>query len=248
MLSVLDVIAILQSVKTGTIDPDDFEKAIVKHLQLYKSCYGAKAFRPKHHYALHLPHMLRRHGFLLMTFTHERKHRLVTRYTRDRRNLKNWDSGAIEEITCHQLWELSQPFFGVCNTAQARGNVLIPLMELFPGVDANDMFVLNNISGNGGAINAGDVVSCSIDGQAQLGELMVAVGVRGPAGAYESYCVVSLWQPHPESADVVWPKYAVSRDNVKVVPLQHMDTVFTYRISADRTSCVVYMPLEVRSK
>lgn len=121
-------------------------------------------------------------------------------------------------------------------------------MELFPGVDANDMSVLNNINGNGGAINAGDVVSCSIDGQAQLGELMVAVGVRGPAGVYESYCVVSLWQPHPESADVVWPKYAVSRENVKVVPLQHLDTVFTYRISADRTSCVVYMPLEVRSK
>ena len=183
-----------------------------------------------------------------MTFTHERKHRLVTRYTRDRRNLKNWDSGAIEEITCHQLWELSEPFFGVCNSARALGKILIPLRELFPDVDAGNISILNSISGNGGAINAGDVVSCIVGGHAQLGELMVAVGVRRHAGVYESYCIVSLWQPDPTSADVVWPKYAVSRENVIAVPLQHLDTVFTYRMSADLTSCVVYMPLEVRSK
>jgi hypothetical protein len=248
MLSVLDVVAMLQAVKTGTIHPDELEKAIVQHLQLYKLCDGAKAFRPKHHYALHLPHMLRHHGFLLMTFTHERKHRLVTRYTRDRRNLKNWDSGAIEEITCHQLWELSEPFFGVCNSARALGKILIPLRELFPDVDAGNISILNSINGNGGAINAGDVVSCIVGGHAQLGELMVAVGVRRHAGVYESYCIVSLWQPDPTSADVVWPKYAVSRENVIAVPLQHLDTVFTYRMSADLTSCVVYMPLEVRSK
>jgi hypothetical protein len=247
MLAVLDVVAMLQSVKTGTVDPADLERAIVKHLQLYKTCYGSESFRPKHHYALHLPYMLRHHGFLLMTFTHERKHRLVTRYTRDRKNLKSWDAGSIEEITCHQLWELSQPFWGVCKSAQARGSILIPLREMFPDVPAESITILNGIKGNGGAINCGDVVSCVVDGHIQLGELMVAVGIRR-ANAYESYCVVSLWQLHPESADVVWPKYAVSRENVKVLSLQYLDTVFTHSMSADRSSCVVYLPLEVRAQ
>ena len=103
MLACLEVLELVQSVKTGTVAHTDLREAIVKHLVLYKSCYGSEAFRPKHHYALHLPYMLQRHGFLLMTFTHERKHRLVTRYTRDRKNLKSFDAGVIEDITCHQL-------------------------------------------------------------------------------------------------------------------------------------------------
>ena len=105
MIAALDVLELLQGVKTGTAHWKDLDKAIVKHLVLFKACYGATAFKPKHHYALHLGPMLKHHGFLLMTFVHERKHRLV-----DRRNLKAWSAGAIEEITCHQLWESSQPF------------------------------------------------------------------------------------------------------------------------------------------
>ena len=246
MLAVLRVLELLQAVLTGTVNWKDLDKAFVTHLELYKSCYGANKFRPKHHYALHLGPMLKHHGFLLMTFTHERKHRLVVRYTRDRRNLKAWDAGAIEEITCHQLWELSEPFWGVCNTAEARGTILIPLKEMFPGVSDDCFTILNGVNGNGGSINSGDVASCVHLGIA-LGELLVAVGVRR-ANLYEAYCIISLWQLHPESADVVWPMYVVSRDNFIVVPLQHLDTVFTYRMSADRSSCVVYMPSEVRPK
>ena len=247
MIAVLDVLALIQSVKTGTVDHSDLEKAIVKHLVLYKSCYGSKSFRPKHHYALHLPRQLEKHGFLLMTFTHERKHRLVTRYTRDRKNLKAFDAGAIEEITCHALWELSMPFWGVCKTASVRGTMLIPLRELFPGVTDDCMTILNAVNGNGGGINSGDVVSCIVDGTMQLGELMISVGIRR-ADVCESYSIVSLWKPHPESDDVAWPKYSVSRENVKLLPLQHLDTVFTHRMSVDRSVCSVYMPLEVRPK
>ena len=110
---------------------------------------------------------------------------------------------------------------------------------MFPGVEDNCFTILNGLSGNGGGINAADVVSFIADGRMQLGELMVAVGVsRG--SVYDSHAIISMWSTHPESADVAWPKYVVSRDNVKVVPVHHVDTVFTYRMSADRSSCVVY--------
>ena len=132
MLADLDVLELIQAVKTSTVHHKNLKAAVVKHLQLYKACYGADAFRPKHNFALHLANMLHKHGLLLMTFTHERKHRLVMRYTRDRKNLRSWDAGAIEEITCHSLFELSQPFWGCCQSAKARGAILIPLRDMFP--------------------------------------------------------------------------------------------------------------------
>merc|ERR1712023_487423 len=92
--------------------------------------------------------------------------------------------------------------------------MLIPLREIFPGVSADCMTILNAVNGNGGNINAGDVVSCIVDGTMHVGELVLCVGVRR-ADAFYSYCVVSLWQPHPESDDVVWPTYTVCREDCK---------------------------------
>ena len=247
MIAALEVIIMLQAVKTGTVQPTALHKKIKEHLDLYKKCYGAVKMRPKHHYALHLPGQLALHGFLLATFTHERKHRLVTRYTRDRKNLRNWDAGSIEEITCHQLWELKQPFFKVCKLAKPRGSILIPLRELLPGVEPACMRILNDISCNGGTMCSGDVVSCIIDGKVQLGQLMVCVGVTSET-THKSYSVVSLWQPDPRCSDDEWRTFAVSRENVVMIALECMDTVFTYRMARDGQSCVVHLPFEVRPK
>ena len=244
LLAVLTVVMMLMAVRTGTIGHEELNEAILSHLALFITCYGDGMCRPKTHYVLHLPDMLRRFGFLLATFTHERKHRLVTRYTRDRKNLRNWDAGSIEEITCHQLWELRQPFFSVCRTAKPRGRMLLPLRELFPAVADKDFVILNDISANGGSINAGDVVSCVIDGHVQLGELLVtAASADGPA-----YSFISLWQPDPGSKDSDWRNFIVSREEVTQVPLKSLDTVFTHRMSTSRQSCMVFTPFEVRPK
>ena len=62
----------LQAVKTGEISADELRVAITTPLDLYKAAYGEDLLRPKHHYALHLPDMLARFGFLVSKFTHER--------------------------------------------------------------------------------------------------------------------------------------------------------------------------------
>ena len=64
--------------------------------------------RPKHHYTLHLPIQLYRHGYLVATMTMERKHRVVKRYLRPRRTLVSFEAGFVEEITCFELWQLSE--------------------------------------------------------------------------------------------------------------------------------------------
>ena len=57
--------------------------------------------RPKRHFALHLPDMLRCFWMLVSTLTNERRHRVVTRYTRLRLNVKMWDLSVVEEITAY---------------------------------------------------------------------------------------------------------------------------------------------------
>ena len=57
------------------------QDAITKHREMFYNVYGVENARPKHHYASHLPGMYRRFGFLLSVLTHERRHRLVKRYS-----------------------------------------------------------------------------------------------------------------------------------------------------------------------
>ena len=134
MLAVLNVVMLLVSLKTGMVTHEALNAAILHHLTLFLAAWGESYVRPKHHYCIHLGPLLKRFGFLLSTFTHERKHRLVTRYCRDRKNLQNWDMAAIEEITCHQVWQLGLPFMDACETTQARGKILIPLRKMYPGI------------------------------------------------------------------------------------------------------------------
>ncbi len=104
---------------------------------------------------------------------------------------------------------------------------------------------MNSVAGNGGSINAGDVVSCIIDGHMHIGQLIVAVGIQPECTAF---ALVSIQQRHHDFKDNVWSNYVVSRDNVLKLPLEQLDNVFTHAMSADKASCVVYKPVEVRPK
>ena len=240
MIAVLTVVMMLQSVKTGTITSDMLFVAIVAHLTLYHDAYGEDEMRPKHHYALHLPDMLYRFGFLLSTFTHERKHRVVKKYTRNRMNLKRWALGAIEDITCHQIWENKLPFFLSFSTSYPRKRMLPGLRELFPGVADKAFTLHNSIKCNGGQASGGDVVSCLVEGSIEIGELLMTVGMES-----ELWSVFSLWEHSNIDADMTWRTYLV-KDNVVKVQTKHIDTVCTYRMSGDGKSCVVHLPYELR--
>ena len=106
MLAVLQVVELLQAVRRRGVTPEALQVAIEGHLALFAVCWGVNLMRPKQHYALHLPGMLRRFGLLLSTLTMERRHRAVKRHTRPRQNARKWDLSVVEEVTAHHLWEL----------------------------------------------------------------------------------------------------------------------------------------------
>ena len=241
MLACLEVIMLLQACRTGTVEPTDLVIAVVLHLSRCLEAYGEEFFRPKHHYALHLGDMLRRFGFLLQTFVHERKHRLVTRYTRDRRNLVAFDAGALEEITCHQLWELGQPFLFASKTATPTRKLRLLLVDLFPAVDGGDSLLLSGISVNGGRASGGDVVSFRQNGVVQIGELLMSVGVKSTKSCFS---FIAKWQF--ERANAAWSTFKVSDGDLCKIDSNLLDTVLLHRRSADNKSCAVYFPPELR--
>lgn len=242
MLACLSVIMMLQACRTGIVQPADLLAAVVLHLSLCLSAYGEEFFRPKHHYSLHLAGMLERFGYLLSTFVHERKHRLVTRYTRDRRNLVAFDAGALEEITCHQLWELKQPFLFASQTATPTRKLRMVITDLFPDVGGDSLLLLSGISVNGGRASAGDVVTFLENDVVHVGELLMSVGVKTSNSCFS---FIAKWQ-FERAQDAIWSTFKVSDEDVCKVNSDCLDTVLLHRKAADNKSCAVYFPFELR--
>ena len=114
------------------------------------------------------------------------------------------------------------------------------LREMCPdsGGDA-ELMLANHIKVNGGAANAGDVVSCTLRGEKVMGELLVSVVVT-ETGAETPYSFISMWTMAAD--DLAWPYFLVSDDQVIKVPMAHVKIVHTYSMASDRTTCLVYDP------
>ena len=198
---------------------------------------------PKHHYMLHLPEMLLRVGFLLSTFTHERKHKLVKLYTRDRDNLRSWDVGAIEDITAHQMWELGRSVFMSDHTSDPSPLALIQLRELFPTTPPNSFTTHTQVKCNGGSCSPGDVVAVFVDSShLQVGELLIVVGV----GDGVIVAILSTWEAIGDIDDIGWRQYRTSERQLVKMPADSIDTVLLYSMSKDHATCMVYLPYELR--
>ena len=99
-------VMLLGIVITGRVSGEELERAIVAHLDAHKAAWGEALWLPKHHYALHLGKTLGRFGYLLATFTQERKHRLVKRLLNPRHNTHGLERGVMDELTLQHLHEL----------------------------------------------------------------------------------------------------------------------------------------------
>ena len=258
-IAVLEVVMILMAVQTGCVTSEMLTLAIYTHLMRYKEAYGESAVRPKHHYALHLGDMLGRFGFLLSTFTHERKHRLVKKYTRNRCTLKSWARGALEEITCHQSHELSFPFFMVPARSAPRGKLMHHIRDLFPGAPDSEFNLHTTLKCSGGQVRRGDIVLVTSDGAQHIGELLLAVSIQS-IQPFQIFCIVSLWTidrasasssgsalPVPKPNDNDWLPMLVSDAHLVRQSSLDITASLTYRASDDGKSALVHLPFEYSS-
>ena len=78
------VLDALVNIKYGLTDHDYLHACITAHLIAFQAAYGVIGWLPKHHLALHLWKPLPSCGLLLNLLTHERKHKFIKRWSKDR--------------------------------------------------------------------------------------------------------------------------------------------------------------------
>ena len=246
MLAALDVVDILQACKhRGCVNPMDLYNAITRHFQLFIAAYGANAVRPKHHYALHLPLMLQRFKVLISTLMHERRHKMAKRYSRARQALFQFEKGMVEDVTCHQLWELGQAFFKAGSSSQPRGVIMHALREMFPHAADCDLTLHDDISVNGGSAHNGDVVSFEFEGCQCVGNLYLTIGIaRAATEEMDLFSIVSVWD-FVDGSDDDFRSYTVTSRQVKI-QTSALGTVFTHWLSQCGSRCMVLVPYELR--
>ena len=246
IIAVLDVVEMLQGIKCHATDPDDLARAIKKHLDLFIDAYGKEKMRPKHHYVLHLPSMLRRFGFLLSTFVHERRHRVIRRYTQNRKILKNWSVSVMEEVTCHSIWEMSHRFYNAYDTTNPARSTLSELHAMFPSVPDDDFTLHKTIYVHGGTAEVGDVVSFMYNGSLHVGELLITVGIAAESSEFggDIFSFVSLWERLPQAYDDDAGQTFLVKDDPQLIPVSDLDTVFVHRPASDGKSSFLLIPRE----
>ena len=95
------VIEALCMTARGSVTPDELKNLIIEHLELFKAAYGEDPFKPKFHFATHLPEQLARWRMLLACWTHERKHKEAKRYLDIKHNRgTNFDAGVVCLFVC----------------------------------------------------------------------------------------------------------------------------------------------------
>jgi hypothetical protein len=178
--------------------------------------------------------------YLLSTLTHERKHRAAKRYSRGRVNLQNFELNVLEEMTCHNLWELSDKHWTAYTTSKPNRKQQWWLDELFPNKKAE--FTLHNEVYIQSYLTRGDIVTFKFQGRTRIGQLLVSVGLDYGDNT-EMVSFVSVWDHQIKS-----PGFATCavKDNSVQIPTTDLVTSLLYRMAADRTSCVAVLPFEFK--
>jgi hypothetical protein len=240
--AVLTVIETLQAVKRGIVSHGQLAEVITDHLRKFLVAYGKDEVRPKHHYAMHLPTILERNGMLFSTLVHERKHRMVKRYAKNRVNQTSWEQGTIEDITIHQMMDAQEYFLSTRVSSKPNRPTMRLLLDLFPNC-AEEAFTLHSeISIENGLARSGDVVLLALGGELALAELLYTVGIT-TNDVLQLHPIVAKYRPLSGSGSIV--TQTVQYDAAQV-HIENIKCVLTCRHSACRTTCSAYIPLEYR--
>jgi len=195
-LALCTVMELLLQLVTGYVTPEELHKSIHRHLQLHLEAYDGQWWHPKHHMALHLPMMLARFGYLVSCFVHERKHRLIKRYLRDRLNTTSYELGALQDITLQSLHDLQDDSWlvktGLLKKREPSKKMAGILKSMFPL--CRSLHVSTHAVANHSKMTAGDIVAFvgADDSGVRFAELICPFEVDGSL-----QCVVSICEEVP---------------------------------------------------
>ena len=105
-LGCVDIIDLLMAVPHGLITSGALELAVCSFLKACLEAGWNDYLTPKFHWTIHLYKELSLFKTLVACFVHERKHKMVKRFTGDHKNTANYEKSVLAEITCQHLHDL----------------------------------------------------------------------------------------------------------------------------------------------
>jgi len=100
------VLTLVRLGKEGEAVHNHLAEAIAAHARLFAVAYPRVDFKPKHHYAHHVPDQLRRHGIILDAFVGERKHSSIKQCATAIENTKSFECSVLMRVLSKQLDDL----------------------------------------------------------------------------------------------------------------------------------------------
>ena len=106
-LRLADLLDLLVALPHGTVTPTMLRNASDEFLRALVNAGWRAWCHPKFHWIVHLARELERFGMLLSCWVHERKHRMVKRYSQMIENTIVFEKSVLSEVTCHHFAEVS---------------------------------------------------------------------------------------------------------------------------------------------
>ena len=127
-----------------------------------------------------------------------------------------------------------------------RGQTLHVLAETFPGIPLDQLSLHQEIAVHGGSACNSDVISFGHDGQMQIGELLMSVGIAEHGSrAGTLYSIVSKWAFDADGGDHTCVNMRVLDDPI-VIKTSIIDSVLVYALSLNKETCLVLLSYELQ--
>jgi len=249
-LSLCDVLDCLVMTKEGidAMPADTLEPVIMTHLHNVLGAYSNLFWALKFHVAaMHLVRQYRGHLVLISLFTHERRHKLLKRYIKDRHNTTSFERGLMEEVTLQHIYDLrTQWWRSELHDLRDPGRSLLDAWrQQFPS--AVDHKVSSGCSLQGGATaKVGDVVALSLEDVAYIGQINTLGRVFQTETQYLDFACVDFWMP-VAGAGTRYYKVMRAVDDPTFLPLECLLSALTVSRRPDGiVTCLI--PASLRSR
>ena len=109
LIALNDVVESLQAAHHGLSTADGLRECVRGMLSAVENAGWRGSCTPKFHWCVHYPATVQKFGLALTCWVHERKHKLVKRYSTDIYNVPALSASVLHEVASHQLHEASLP-------------------------------------------------------------------------------------------------------------------------------------------
>ena len=241
-LALCDVLDLLVCTKEGwhMVPPDMLDDAIVKHFRLMKSTYDVMFWTLKFHAAaMHIARQYRKHGLLVSLFTHERRHKLLKRFIRDRPNTTSFERGVMEEVTLQHLYDVRSKWWkSGCIDLRPPGKSLRAAWEAqFPGA-ASISVASSCYMEAGGIARVGDAVAFSQQDVTYIGEIHSLARVDA-----SDHACLEVWEPVAGAGSRYYKVMRITENNQFMVLECLLSALTVQRTPNGVASCLIPAPL-----